>query len=246
MNQNNSSDKSAKLESLNSINKVEGFDPMAFAVEYTDMATGKTRKKLPVLIQIAWFRMVYPEGRIATTTTACKDGFIATARIYPNYKDGPDCYLADATASRGYDKDKPSISPREWAQTAAIGIALRNAGFGVQFGIAADEYEGPVLNELADLQPDVDTTHQTENSAESGTEAYSAPAAEPELSEEQMLQIALRQPCPIQKYSGKTLGDLQTLDPKALSWIANKYTGNPEVSAAAKRICEYALQETSA
>ena len=109
MSQNNPSDKSAILESLNSINRVEGFDPMLFAVEYTDMATGKSRKKIPVLIQIAWFRMVYPKGRIATTITPCKDGFVASARIYADYNDGPDCYLADATASRGYDQTKPSI-----------------------------------------------------------------------------------------------------------------------------------------
>ena len=61
---------------------------MLFAVEYTDMATGKSRKKIPVLIQIAWFRMVYPKGRIATTITPCKDGFVASARIYADYNDG--------------------------------------------------------------------------------------------------------------------------------------------------------------
>lgn len=242
MSQNNPSDKSAILESLNSINQVEGFDPMLFAVEYTDMATGKSRKKIPVLIQIAWFRMVYPKGRIATTITPCKDGFVASARIYADYNDGPDCYLADATASRGYDQTKPSISPREWAQTAAIGIALRNAGFGVQFGLTADDYEGPVLNELPDPVSDGDDTAAPVTDEPSEKE----PEVEPELTEEQKLQLALRQPCPITKYGGKTLGDLQTLDPKALSWIANKFTGNPEISAAAKRICEYALQETSA
>lgn len=243
MSQSNIVDKSSILDSLNSINRIEGFDPTLFAVEYTDMASGKSWKKIPVLIQIAWFRMVYPEGRIATTTTPCKDGFIATARIYPNYKDGPECYLADATASRGYDQSKPSISPREWAQTAAIGIALRNAGFGVQFGIAADDYEGPVLNELTDPLPQNET-----DSAPVSDEAanHETVAAERELTEEEKLQLALRQRCPISKYSDKTLGDLQTIDPKALSWIANKFTGNPEISDAAKRICEHALQETSA
>ena len=242
MSQNNATDKSAMMDSLNAINRVEGFDPMMFAVEYTDMATGKSRKKIPVLIQIAWFRMVYPEGRIATTTTPCKDGFIASARIYPSYKDGPDCYLADATASRGYDQNKPSISPREWAQTAAIGIALRNAGFGVQFGLAADDYEGPVLNELSDIR----SSSVVRADEITDTATVQEPAdAEPELTEEEKLQLALRQPCPIAKYSGKTLGDLQTLDPKALTWVANKFTGNPDISAAAKFICEYALQETS-
>ena len=53
-------------------------------------------------------------------------------------------------------------------------------------------------------------------------------------------------PCPISKYSGKTLGEVLTLDPKALSWVANKFTGNSEISAAAKMICEYAVQQASA
>jgi hypothetical protein len=31
------------------------------------------------------------------------------------------------------------------------------------------------------------------------------------------------------------------MDPTAINWLANKYTGNPEVSAAAKFMCEYAM-----
>lgn len=102
-------------------------------VDYTDLETGEVRKRLPVMIQMAWFRMKYPEGRIAITVSPGKDCFVATAKVYPSYKDGAECYLAEATASRGYLADKPSVSPREWAQTAAVGIALRNAGFGLQF-----------------------------------------------------------------------------------------------------------------
>ena len=113
------------LAKLDSIHKVEGFDPSPFAVDYTDLNTQETRKRLPVMIQMAWFRLKYPEGRIAIQVSPGKDCFVATARIYPSYKDPVDCYLAEATASRGPDASKPSVSPREWAQTAAVGIALR-------------------------------------------------------------------------------------------------------------------------
>ena len=60
-----------------------------------------------------------------------------------------------------------------------------------------------------------------------------------------MLQskAAMRLPCPIKKFSGKTLGDLVSLDPKSLVWLANKYTHSEEISAAAKLICESALNE---
>ena len=123
--------KEEQYQKLCEINRVEGFDPAAFAVEYTDMNTGEVRKRLPVMIQMAWFRLKYPEGRIAVGVSPARDCFVATARVYPSYKDGPECFLAEATASRGPDPARPSVSPREWAQTAAVGIALRNAGFGL-------------------------------------------------------------------------------------------------------------------
>ena len=96
------------------------------------------------MAQIAWFRLKYPEGRISVQAAPGKDCFVATARVYPSYKDPADCFLAEATASRGYLEDKPSVSPREWAQTAAVGIALRNAGFGLQFAMAGDEFPDTV------------------------------------------------------------------------------------------------------
>ena len=121
--------KEEQYQKLCEINRVEGFDPAAFAVEYTDMNTGEVRKRLPVMIQMAWFRLKYPEGRIAVEVTPAKDCFVAKARVYPNYQDGPECYLAEATASRGSDPDHPSVSPREWAQTAAVGVAPAQRGF---------------------------------------------------------------------------------------------------------------------
>lgn len=92
MSQNSSNDKAAMLATLDRIQKVEGFDPTPFAVEYTDLNTQETRKRLPVMIQMAWFRLKYPEGRIAVEVTPGKDCFVATARVYPSYKDPVDCF----------------------------------------------------------------------------------------------------------------------------------------------------------
>ena len=58
--------KQAAMEALQKINAVEGFDPSALAVEYTDLnSAGGGDKRLPVMTQIGWFRLKYPEGRIA-------------------------------------------------------------------------------------------------------------------------------------------------------------------------------------
>lgn len=100
---------------LSTINKVEGFDPAPLAVEYIDLTTQEKRKRLPVMAQLAWFRLKYPEGKISLTVDAAKDYFVAAARVYVSYKDPADCFLAEATASRKYDPLKPTVSPREWA-----------------------------------------------------------------------------------------------------------------------------------
>ena len=232
----NEQSKMLALKQLNTINNVEGFDPEAFAVEFTDLSTGEKMKRLPVVIQMAWFRLVYPQGKIAVQVSSGKDCFVASARVYANYQDPVECYLAEATASRGVSTTKPSVSPREWAQTAAIGIALRNAGFGLQFAIAGEEVENIPSELPAEIQPAPDNPPEEE-------EYETVPA---ELSYDDKLKLAMQTPCPIKKYSGKTLGDLITIDPKALNWVATKFTGAPEITEAAKLICEDAVQKTSA
>ena len=62
---------------------------------------------------------------------------------------------------------------------------------------------------------------------------------------EEKLRQAQSTPCPIAKYSGKTLGEVLTLDPKAILWVANRFTGNQDISAAAKYLCDYALEQAA-
>lgn len=243
MSQNNPNDKAVNMAAIEKINAVDGFDPTPFAVDFTDLNTQETRKRLPVMIQMAWFRLKYPEGRIAVSVTPGKDCFIATARVYPSYKDNPDAYLAEATASRGYLADKPTVSPREWAQTAAIGIALRNAGFGLQFAMAGDEFEETAANEFGTTPAEQNTPQS--NNDDAIREPEPVPAKPIELTPEQKLEMALKLPCPISKYSGRTLGDMVTLDPNSLVWIATKYKGSEEISVAARLICDNALQASA-
>ena len=171
---------------------------------------------------------------------------MATAKVYPSYKDGAECYLAEATASRGYLADKPSVSPREWAQTAAVGIALRNAGFGLQFAMAGDEFEGTATDELNgnSAQAGGSTPPKPETEEEYTVEPTAPPQRE--LTFEEKVEQAMRVPCPITKYGGKTLGDVLQMDPKAIQWCATKFTGNEDIRNAATLICEYAQQEASA
>lgn len=252
MSQNKSSnDKAAMLAKIETINQVDGFDPTPFAVDFTDLNTNETRKRLPVMIQMAWFRLRYPEGKIAVQVTPSKDGvFIATAKVYPSYKDPVEFYLAEGTASRGYLSEKPSVSPREWAQTAAVGIALRNAGFGLQFAMAGEDFGDIAPNELGvptapeqlKAQPE-----QVQTVQETQPEGYEVEEpTQVELTPEKQLEQALQMPCPITRYKGKTLGDVLGTDPKAIEWLANKFTGDPKVKEAATFICNFAVANASA
>ena len=209
------------------------------------------------MIQMAWFRLKYPEGRISVKVAQANDTFVATARIYPNYKDPVECYLAEATASRTYQADKPSVSPREWAQTAAVGIALRNAGFGLQFAATGDDFgdiepEKTGMGDNAETEND-DNTKNIENKPESEKTEQSAAVASDEseytvekpkaLSPEEQLQQAMATPCPITKFAGKSLGEVLTMDQNAINWVATKFTGDENIKKAAELICEYALQQ---
>ncbi len=215
------SEKLAALTMISTINAVEGFDPTTLAVEYTDMNTRETRLRLPVMAQVAWFRLKYPEGRFTITVSPAKDCFVASARVYKHYMDPPDCFLAEASASRGYMPDKPTVSPREWAQTAALGIALRNAGFGLQFHAAGESFDDPAVQELERTDaPTIGTEDAgSEYPSVSGAaaplpgddtlpEKDPSPEEPEEKPEENPLERAKKLLCPITKYKEKTLGEM--------------------------------------
>ena len=241
-------EKQAALAAIQQINAVDGFDPSPLAVEYADLNTHEKRLRLPVMGQLAWFWLKHPEGRVAVTVTPAKECFIATARIYANYTNPSDQYLAEATASRGYLPDKPTVSPREWAQTAAIGRALQYAGFGLQFAAAGDAFDMPAVDELSGIVWSGEESPQDlpELGGASAnmhmTMPMPTPAAQTPVDP---LEKAMSTPCPISKYSGKTLGDVLREDPKALVWVANKFQGDPEISAAANLICEQSMEESA-
>ena len=73
--------------------------------------------------------------------------------------------------------------------------------------------------------------------------APAAPKAEP--TPEEKFQQASSVMWPTKKYAGRTLGQVMGMDPSAIEWLANRFNGNPEASAAAKYMCEYAMSHQS-
>lgn len=243
MSSQDSNQKEVMIERISQINRVEGFDPTPFALELTDLNTMKVRTIIPVSVQIAWFKMKYPDGKIAVSVQNVRgdDRYIASAKIYAHYKDAVECYLAEGSAMKGKNPDNPEISAIEWAQTTAIGVALRNAGFGLQFAVSNSE---TVTGENA--SETVIPEKKAKKTEEEIPEETSVTKIEPEVKQEPTLeervQKAMELPCPMAKYRGLTLGDLLREDPKALDYMARKYQGDEKAVEAAKLICEFALK----
>lgn len=204
--------------------------------------------------------MKYLQGKIAVQAQPDNGGFVATARIYPNYKDAPDEFLAEASAFRSPLPDKPSVSPREWAQTAAVGVALRNAGFGVQFDVAGEDVVETMGDDI-NLTPNTTTettvpasetvapgTVSAENSVNTDEEYTVDPtftdATPKELSLEERVEEAMKVLCPITKHNGKSLGEVLREDQNAIVWIATKFSGDEKIKEAAQLICDYAMAKT--
>ena len=107
--------------------------------------------------------------------------------------------------------------------------------------MAGDDFSSTAPDEFT---LDLEQTAEISTVSETETPVAPAPVAaavSAEPSPEDMLAAAMKMACPIKKYSGKTLGDLVSLDPNSLVWLANKYSRSEEVSAAARLICESAL-----
>lgn len=242
--------KTISLETVNKINHVDAFHPEEFLVEYTDLATNEKRKRLPVAVQIAWFHLIYPLGRIAVDVVPENNCFVAKARVYPSYKAPVDCYLSEASASRSPDPQNPSISPREWAQTAAIGVALRYAGFDLPADFTGEKWE----SQGSEITNETIPTAASPVSLNISTNTVESPAGATEEKYEVVSNMSFKDKvnqartvlCPIKKYADKTLGEVLKIDPRAINWIATKYNDNAGTKEAARVLCEYAVQETDA
>lgn len=111
----------------------EDFNPDEYRQFYEDGTP-----YLPFGVQLQWFRMKYPNGKIKTfrpdwSPEKEAGTYIATARVYKDVNDAEDCYLSEASAKRGPDTKivdtEINIDPFTDCQRAALSLALRLAGF---------------------------------------------------------------------------------------------------------------------
>lgn len=123
-----------EVEGIRNLNKVEGFDPRKYMrVIQQEGQAGKYY--LDVAFRKLWFRLKYPEGKIVKKILKLTDQVaIVEARVYLNKNDAEENFISNALAQKYMTADGQFGNKYvELAETAAVGRALSDAGFGLQF-----------------------------------------------------------------------------------------------------------------
>ena len=123
-----------EVEGIRSLNRVEGFDPRKYMrLIQNEGQAGKYY--LDVAYRKLWFRLRYPEGKIVKKILKLTEQVaIVEARVYLDRNDHEDNFISNALAQKYMSADGQFGNKFvELAETAAVGRALSDAGFGLQF-----------------------------------------------------------------------------------------------------------------
>jgi len=140
-----------EMTAISELNRVDGFDPSKFMRKLTEVDENgqpSERMYLEVAYRKLWFRLKHPEGAIRKFIREVNDQFaIMEARVYLDRRDPEESYIANAIVKRYFHpEDKLGDKYLEIAETAAVGRALADAGFGIQFTDSSENLEAGVVD----------------------------------------------------------------------------------------------------
>ena len=129
-----------KSKAVEELNKVEGFYPLELARVISNEGQEEQRY-LDVKYRKLWFRLVNPTGKIISRIVHFTENMaVVEARVYLDKCDQENNYIANSFSQKFRTTDTQFGDKfLEMAETAAIGRALADAGYGLQF---ADVGEG--------------------------------------------------------------------------------------------------------
>ena len=142
-----------EVTEIRKLNQVEGFDPRRFMrLIQKEGQTGKYY--LDVAYRKLWFRLCHPEGKIVKKLIKLTDQVaIVEARVYLNRNDAEDNFVSNALAQKYQTSDDQFGNKYvELAETAAVGRALSDAGFGLQFADMEEDFDPEVTEAPIDQQ----------------------------------------------------------------------------------------------
>lgn len=127
-------------DSVAALNHVEGFEPLKYMRTIQNEGQ-EDQLYLDVKYRKLWFRLAYPVGKIISKIVSLADHMaIVEARIYLDKNDPEEQYVSNSFSQKFRSED-PKFGDKflEMAETAAIGRALADAGFGMQFADVGEE-----------------------------------------------------------------------------------------------------------
>ena len=254
------------------IKRIEEFNPKDNLRKIEAEDGSGTRYYLDTKDRIVWFRKTFPLGKVYKILRECtEDHATFEVRVYMNRNDEPDNFLANGFATRYKDPTTEfGINFLESAETAALGRALKDAGFGTQS--CGMEIQGETDDQIVDggvyvsydisnndsSTPEEANTEETPADAstenEGGTDTTTSSSAPvktepPKLSKEMpvdellsklTLETAKEIVVEIGYDKGKTLGSLMESKPKSIVFHSTYEKNNNLVKAGALFLIEKA------
>lgn len=131
-----------EVEEVKNLNRVNGFDPRKY-MRLISKEGQPGKLYLDVAYRKLWFRLCFPEGKIVKKLIKLTDNVaIVEARVYLNRNDAEDNFISNALAQKYQSADEQFGNKYvELAETAAVGRALSDAGFGLQFADKEEDFD---------------------------------------------------------------------------------------------------------
>ncbi len=240
------------MQIINSLNAVEGFDPSAFLRKLQN-EKGEEQLYLDVKYRKLWFRLKYPLGKITKRIIKLENDYaIIESRVYLDRNDNDESYISCAIAQRWRSEDdiygKRYV---ETAETASVGRALADAGFGIQFSepegdkdinpvdspiTISNSSNNTVSIEDEPLPDNIHTTSINSNSTNKNKKEISENMSVEDIMNIMTVDDAKNLVVPMGFYKGKTLGELCIEKPSAVNWYIDSYSGKNNILRAAAKI----------
>lgn len=210
-------------EAVKALNRVDGFEPKDYLRE--EKTEDGVSFYLDTKYRLLWFRLMYPQGKLVKIPKVLNKEYATfEVRVYTDKNDADENFIANGFASRYKDdaNEKFGLNFVESAETAALGRALKDAGFGTQFcdialpndqtivdagvHISFDLGDGTLPNPDEDGAP-VGEESGAETGTTSGTEEKSVTVTKPEEKPKEEEKVVLTAEMPVEE-----LLKLMTLD----------------------------------
>lgn len=256
------------MSAVAGLNRIEGFEPKQLMRNISDEENNK-QLYLDVQFRKLWFRLVHTTGKIHKRIVNLTDKFaIVEARIYLGKDDDAENYVSNAFAQRFYSSDG-EFGPKylEMAETAAVGRALADAGFGSQFADMEGDTDPAQVDAGVSVttEPDASQPKNAENikqpnatangipyqpanstAKKPGSVTYTAKTDVDTILSVMTLDDAKKIVISAGVHKGKTLQMLAVDSPKDLKWYVEAYRGPDNIlRAGAKKLLESAIPAAS-